>query len=174
MFGRTVDSQLQQLIDFFLRDFVTRWIKDLTHKPEPIIEKFKEHVWGAVQNIYERLLRIDAEKLLANDMVTKITQHFERIRIAASCALVGLSYLLRKISNKNITKFILIYCESKFFRLELNQPPVFSLMPHLMSPDTELHYLRQISEMVVMFLMPRCYSLTPGSHLLREVLACKS
>lgn len=60
------------------------------------------------------------------------------------------------------------------FRMELNQPPVFALMPHLMSIDTELHYLRQISEMIVMFLMPRCYSLTPGSHLLREVLACKS
>ncbi|CAG4940388.1 unnamed protein product [Colias eurytheme] len=143
VFGRTVDSQLQQLIDYFLRDFVTRWIKELTHKPEPVIEKFKEHIWGAVQNLYERLLRVDAEKLLANDMVTKITQHFERIRIAKSCA------------------------------LELNQPPVFALLPHLMSIDTELHYLRQISEMFVMFLMPRCYSLTPASHLLREVLACK-
>ncbi|XP_045525706.1 sorting nexin-25 isoform X2 [Pieris brassicae] len=143
IFGRTVDSQLQQLLDYFLRDFVTQWIKELTHKPEPIIEKFKVHVWGAIQNIYERLLRIDAEKLLANDMVTKVTQHFERIRISTSCA------------------------------MELNQPPVFALMPHLMSLDTELHYLRQISEMMVMYLMPRCYSLTPGSHLLREVLACK-
>ncbi|XP_038213444.1 sorting nexin-25 [Zerene cesonia] len=143
VFGRTVDSQLQQLIDYFLRDFVTRWIKELSHKPEPVIEKFKEHIWGGVQNLYERMLRVDAEKLLANDMVTKITQHFERIRIAKSCA------------------------------LELNQPPVFALLPHLMSFDTELHYLRQISEMMVMFLMPRCYSLTPVSHLLREVLACK-
>ncbi|XP_022114561.2 sorting nexin-25 isoform X3 [Pieris rapae] len=143
IFGRTVDSQLQQLLDYFLRDFVTQWIKELTHKPEPIIEKFKEHLWGAIQNIYDRLLRIDAEKLLANDMVTKVTQHFERIRISTSCA------------------------------IELNQPPVFALMPHLMSLDTELHYLRQISEMLIIYLMPRCYSLTPGSHLLREVLACK-
>ncbi|CAK1551679.1 unnamed protein product [Leptosia nina] len=143
VFGRTVDSQLQQLIDYFLRDFVTKWIKDLSHKPEPVVEKFKEHIWGGVQNVYERLLRIDAEKLLANDMVLKITQHFERIRIATSCA------------------------------LELNQPPVFSLLPHLMSFDTELHYLRQISEIMVIFLMPRCYSLTPVAHLLREVLSCK-
>lgn len=86
VFGRTVDNQLQQLIDYFLRDFVTRWIRELTHKPEPVIEKFKEHIWGAIQNIYERLSKIDAEKLLANDMVTKITQHFEKIRISTSCA----------------------------------------------------------------------------------------
>lgn len=60
------------------------------------------------------------------------------------------------------------------FRLELNQPPVFALASHLMSSDTELHYLRQISELIVMFLMPRCYSLTPVSYLVREILACKS
>lgn len=81
-----MDSQLQLLIDYFLRDFVTRWIKDLSYKPEPVIDKFKEHIWNAVQNLYDRLLKVDAEKLLANDMVTKITQHFERIRIAKSCA----------------------------------------------------------------------------------------
>ncbi|XP_013175351.1 PREDICTED: sorting nexin-25 isoform X1 [Papilio xuthus] len=143
IFGRTVDSQLQLLIDYLIRDFVARWLKELSHKPEPVIDKFKEHMWGAVQTLYERLLRIDAEKLLANDMVTKITQHFERIRIARSCA------------------------------LELNQPPVFALAPHLTSCETELHYLRQISELLIMFLMPRCYSLTPVSHLLREILACK-
>ncbi|CAH2063482.1 unnamed protein product, partial [Iphiclides podalirius] len=143
IFGRTVDSQLQLLIDYFIRDFVARWLKELAHKPEPIIDKFKEHIWGAVHTLYERLLRVDAEKLLANDIVTKITQHFERIRIARSCA------------------------------LELNQPPVFALAPHLMSSETELHYLRQISELLIMFLMPRCYSLTPVSHLLREILACK-
>ncbi|XP_049865173.1 sorting nexin-25 isoform X2 [Pectinophora gossypiella] len=143
IFGRTVDSQLQLLIDNILRDFVLRWLKELSHKPEPVVDKFKEHVWGAIQNLYERLLKVDAEKLLANDMITKITQHFERIRIAQSCA------------------------------LELNQPPVFALAPHLMSCETELHYLRQISELIIMFLMPRCYSLTPASHLMREILSCK-
>ncbi|KAJ0179237.1 hypothetical protein K1T71_004949 [Dendrolimus kikuchii] len=143
IFGRTVDSQIQLLIDYVLRDFITKWLKDLSHKPEPVIDKFKEHVWGGIQNLYERLLRVDAEKLIATEMVTKITQHFERIRIARSCA------------------------------IELNQAPVFALAPHLMSCETELHYLRQISELIVMFLMPRCYSLLPASHLMREVLACK-
>ncbi|XP_026313842.1 sorting nexin-25 [Hyposmocoma kahamanoa] len=143
IFGRTVDSQLQLLIDYVLRDFVVKWLNELSHRPEPVVDKFKEHVWSAIQNLYERFQRVDAEKLIANDMITKITQHFERIRIAQSCA------------------------------MELNQPPVFALSPHLMSPETELHYLRQISELLVMFLLPRCYSLTPASHLMREILACK-
>lgn len=81
-----MDSQLQLLIDNLLRDFITRWLKELSHDPEPVVEKLKEHIWNAIQNLYERLLRIDAEKLLASDMVLKITQHFERIRIAKDCA----------------------------------------------------------------------------------------
>lgn len=63
--------------------------------------------------------------------------------------------------------------EYKYYRLELNQAPVFVLSPHLSSPDAELHYLRQISELIIMFLMPRCYSFSPASHLMREILACK-
>lgn len=58
--------------------------------------------------------------------------------------------------------------------MELNQPPVFALASHLTSSEAELHYLRQISELIVMFLMPRCYSLSPVAHLVREILACKS
>lgn len=86
IFGRTVDSQLQLLIDNVIRDFVIRWLKEMSHKPEPVVDKFKEHAWSAIQNVYERMQRVDAEKLMANDMITKITQHFERIRIAQSCA----------------------------------------------------------------------------------------
>ncbi|XP_072942147.1 sorting nexin-25 [Epargyreus clarus] len=143
IFGRTVDSQLQQLIDYFLRDFVAKWLKELCHKPEPVIDKFKEHIWGAIQNLYERLNHVDAEKLLASDVVSRITNHFERIRLAHACA------------------------------LELRSQPIYAIPSHLTSLEAELHYLRQISELIIMFLMPRCYSLTPSSHLIREILACK-
>lgn len=86
VFGRTVDGQLHQLIDKVLRDFVTRWFIEMAYKPDPAVEKFKEHLWGGIQNLHERLLRIDAEKLIASDMVTKITLHFERLRISQTCA----------------------------------------------------------------------------------------
>lgn len=86
IFGRTVDSPLQQLLDYALRDFLTKWLKELSYKPEPVVEKFREHIWSGIQNLHERLLKVDAEKMLASDMVTRITQHFERIRIAQTCA----------------------------------------------------------------------------------------
>lgn len=43
-----------------------------------------------------------------------------------------------------------------------------------MSPVAELEYLRKISELYILFLLPRSYSLSPVKFLLREVLACKS
>lgn len=86
IFGRTIDGQLQQLIDYILRDFLTKWLKDLSFQPEPVIDKFKEHIWCGIKNLHERLLKVDAEKLLANDMVIRITQHFEKIKIAQAYA----------------------------------------------------------------------------------------
>ncbi|XP_020288174.1 sorting nexin-25-like [Pseudomyrmex gracilis] len=53
------------------------------------------------------------------------------------------------------------------------EDPVFILSAHLMSPVAELEYLRKISELYILFLLPRSYSLSPVKFLLREVLACK-
>lgn len=88
VFGRTVDNLLQQLIELILRDFLFIWLKDYAYKPEVVIEIFKENLWEAVQDLYERISRIDADKLIAGDMITKITMHFEKIRIAQTTALV--------------------------------------------------------------------------------------
>lgn len=54
------------------------------------------------------------------------------------------------------------------------EDPVFILSAHLMSPAAELEYLRKLSELYILFLLPRCYSLSPMKYLLREILACKS
>lgn len=52
-------------------------------------------------------------------------------------------------------------------------PPEFKLSMHVISSDMELEYLRTLSEVLIMFLMPRAYSLSPTKHFIREVLCCK-
>lgn len=54
------------------------------------------------------------------------------------------------------------------------EDPVFILSTHLMSPAAELDYLKKVSELYILFLLPPCYSLAPMKYLLREILACKS
>lgn len=43
---------------------------------------FREDIWGAVQILHDRLVRMDHAKVIACDMVTKITNHFEKVRFA--------------------------------------------------------------------------------------------
>lgn len=50
---------------------------------------------------------------------------------------------------------------------------MFKLSPHLESKEKELEYLRHLSELLIMLLLPRSYSLSPAKYFLREVLACK-
>lgn len=64
--------------------------------------------------------------------------------------------------------YLLAYC-----RVESDHPPVFQLSPHVMSSEKELEYLRTVSELLIMFLLPRSYSLSPAKYLIREILCCK-
>lgn len=59
------------------------------------------------------------------------------------------------------------------FSAESNHPPLFTLSPHLVCPEKEIEYLQHVSEVFIMFLLPRSYSLSPAKYFLREVLAFK-
>lgn len=59
------------------------------------------------------------------------------------------------------------------FSVESDRPPIFQLSPHVMSSEKETEYLRTVSELLIMFLLPRSYSLSPTKYLVREVLCCK-
>ncbi|CAG9859711.1 unnamed protein product [Phyllotreta striolata] len=143
IFGKTVDSLLQQLLDFLLRDYILVYIKDYTYKCENIGNDIKEDLWGAIKALHEKVSSVNKTKLIAVDIVTKITVHFEKIREAK--AAVG----------------------------DTDHPPLFQLSPHVTSSEKEAEYLRTLSELLIMFLLPRTYSLSPSKYFLREVLACK-
>ncbi|XP_017769839.1 PREDICTED: sorting nexin-25 isoform X2 [Nicrophorus vespilloides] len=141
--GRTIDNVLQQLIDNFIRDFIAFYLNQYTYGISKLSDNIKEDMWGAIQNLHDRLSRMDHVTLIACDMITKIEMHFERIR------------------------------EAKTLVAESNHQPLFKVSPFLMSQDHELNYLRQISELFIMFLLPRSYSLPPAKYFLREILACR-
>lgn len=66
-----------------------------------------------------------------------------------------------------------INCLFSYSRVESDNPPVFQLSPHVMSSEKEIEYLRTVSELLIMFLLPRSYSLSPAKYLIREILCCK-
>ncbi|EDX02326.1 sorting nexin-25 [Drosophila yakuba] len=143
IFGKTVDLQLQQIIEYVLRDFMLPWLGYVVTKPKLINDVVREDLWNAIQKIHERALRMDAAKIIAVDMVNRVTVHLEKIRIAEARA------------------------------AETNSPPVFSTNSYLADEEKELEFLRKLCEIMVILLLPRGYSLPPLKVLLSEILSFK-
>lgn len=59
-------------------------------------------------------------------------------------------------------------------RTESGKTPIFATTSYLASEEKELEFLRKLCEIMVIFLMPRGYSLLPMKNLLSEVLSYKS
>ncbi|XP_066254123.1 sorting nexin-25-like [Euwallacea similis] len=143
VFGRTVDSLLQQLLDFIIRDYITAYLKDYAYELDYLKLNIKEDLWGAIKHLHDKFQRFDHAKLIACDIVNVITSHFEKIR------------------------------EAKLASIDQHVPPEFQLSMCVFSSDKEIEYLRSLSEVLIMFLLPRAYSLSPTKYFLREVVCCK-
>lgn len=86
VFTRMVDGAMQNLLDLAFRDFVGSWLADLAFGSNLIVDNMKQDVWGAIQSLHDRISRVDHTKLVACDLVNKVTFHFEKIRIAQAAA----------------------------------------------------------------------------------------
>ncbi|XP_067008623.2 sorting nexin-25 isoform X2 [Anabrus simplex] len=84
IYGRTLDDALQQLTDLTLAEVIGNWLKECGMQSDDVMQSMKEDVWKMIQNLQERLAKVDQVKLVAVDMVTRITMHFEQIRLAGS------------------------------------------------------------------------------------------
>ncbi|XP_055841813.1 sorting nexin-25 isoform X1 [Episyrphus balteatus] len=143
IFGKTVDLQLQQIIEYVLRDFMSPWLGHVATKPKLINDVLREDLWNAVQKIRERAIKVDAAKVIAVDMVNRVTVHLEKIRISEARA------------------------------IETSSTPVFSTNSYLQDVENEMQFLRKLSEIMVILLLPRGYSLPPLKILLTEILSFK-
>ncbi|XP_023168988.2 sorting nexin-25 [Drosophila hydei] len=143
VFGKTVDLQLQQIIEYVLRDFMVPWLGYVVTKPKLINDVIREDLWNAIQKIHERAAKMDPAKIIAVDMVNRVTVHLEKIRIAEARA------------------------------AETNNAPVFSTNLYLVDEEKEMEFLRKLCEIMVILLLPRGYSLPPLKVLLSEMLSFK-
>ncbi|XP_062139996.1 sorting nexin-25 isoform X1 [Drosophila sulfurigaster albostrigata] len=143
IFGKTVDLQLQQIIEYVLRDFMVPWLGYVVTKPKLINDVIREDLWNAIQKIHERAARMDPAKIIAVDMINRVTVHLEKIRIAEARA------------------------------AETSSAPVFSTNSYLVDEEKEMEFLRKLCEIMVILLLPRGYSLPPLKVLLSEILSFK-
>lgn len=86
IFTRNVDNALQNLLDFVFQDFVGSWLNDISFDSAATIDNMKQDLWGAIQSLHDRLAKVDHVKLVACNIVNKITFHFEKVRLAQAAA----------------------------------------------------------------------------------------
>lgn len=60
------------------------------------------------------------------------------------------------------------------YSLENGNSPIFATTSYLSSEEKEVEFLRKLCEVMIIFLLPRGYSLSPLKNLLSEILAYKS
>lgn len=118
--------------------------RHVVRKPKVLLDVLREDLWNGIQKLRDRSIKLDAPKTMAVDMVVKVTIHLEKIRIARA----------RVAESGGI--------------------PIFATSSYLSSEENELEFLRKISEIMIIFLLPRGYSLSPLKNLLSEILAFKS
>lgn len=80
--SRNIDETLNNLIELVSRDYILIWFGYLMHSDQETKKDLKKDFWVIIRKLSERLSNTDHVKLLAMDVIKKITDHFERIRLA--------------------------------------------------------------------------------------------
>lgn len=81
-----MDGVLQQIIEYTLRDFLAPWLGYVVMKPKVLSNVLREHLWNAIKKLRDRAVKVDAPKVLAVDMVIRVTVHLEKIRVSKAKA----------------------------------------------------------------------------------------
>lgn len=81
IFGRMIDDTLQQLLDLILRDFVCNNLVSMGLGTNGLAQDIKEDIWKVIAKLQERISKVDLTKIVALDLITKVTHHFEMIRL---------------------------------------------------------------------------------------------
>eukprot|EP00095_Tigriopus_kingsejongensis_P007816 snap_masked-scaffold204_size260821-processed-gene-1.8 protein:Tk07816 transcript:snap_masked-scaffold204_size260821-processed-gene-1.8-mRNA-1 annotation:"sorting nexin-25" len=141
--SRNIDQALNDILDLASRDYIFYWFGHLMLKQAVTEESLKRDLWQVICSFKERMAKTDQVKILAIDLVKRVSNHFEKIRLIQDG---------HPSSSRHV--------------------PNFTISPHLVSAEREIEYLGKVSEALIIFLFPASYgSCLPIRHILREVFA---
>ncbi|XP_071876720.1 sorting nexin-25 isoform X2 [Bombus fervidus] len=171
-------AEMDAFHNLLMKGYVAKTENTKKHVRYPLI--FTRMVDGALQNLLDLIFQ-DFVGLWLNELAFNSEQIIDNMKQDIWGAIQTLHDRLSKVDH---TKLVVCSIVNKitfhFEKIRLAQTastqgedPVFILSTHLMSPTAELDYLKKVSELYILFLLPPCYSLAPMKYLLREILTCK-
>ena len=87
--SRQMDKSLQEVIDLVIRDFCLSWFRDIGKDETAFVEILNKEFWKIIENVVERLGNVDLVNFLANDVVNRLTTHFQDLRLSDARTLPG-------------------------------------------------------------------------------------
>ena len=87
--SRQMDKSLQEVIDLVIRDFCLSWFRDIGKDETAFVEILNKEFWNIIENVAERLRNVDLVNFLANDVVTRLSTHFQDLRLSDARTLPG-------------------------------------------------------------------------------------
>ncbi|CAK9801081.1 Sorting nexin-25 [Anthophora plagiata] len=171
-------TEMDAFHNLLMKGYVVESSNIKKHIRYPLI--FTRMVDGALQNLLDLVFQ-DFVGVWLNELAFNSEQIISNMKQDVWGAIQTLHDRLSKVDH---TKLVVCNIVNKitfhFEKIRIAQTassegedPVFILSAHLMSPVAELDYLRKISELYILFLLPPCYSLAPIKYLLIEILTCK-
>ena len=80
--SRSVDKTIQEVFDFFIRDFCLSWFHDLGKDEAAFVDLLIEELWTVTANVVDRLKCVDTVKFLSSDVVDILSNHFQKLRLS--------------------------------------------------------------------------------------------
>ncbi|XP_043525843.1 sorting nexin-25 isoform X2 [Frieseomelitta varia] len=171
-------AELDAFHNLLMNGYVAKAGSTKKHVRYPLV--FTRMVDGALQNLLDLIFQ-DFVGVWLEELAFNSEHIIDNMKQDTWGAIQTLHDRLSKVDH---TKLVVCSIVNKitfhFEKIRLAQTastqgedPVFILSTHLMSPAAELDYLKKVSELYILFLLPPCYSLAPMKYLLREILACK-
>ena len=142
------DSKLQEIIDLTLKHHMIQFYKtNIGQDQESYFRSIMPEVWSFLQELHGSVSRLDVIKLLTQEAIQCLREHHQTIQAQSA-------------ANK--------------FESSFHFHPDLEKFPYLQTADTELDFLRQLSDVLLCTFLPKnLLNCTASRVLIREYLACQ-
>ena len=148
LFSVNVDSHLQEVLHLTLKHHVVPTYSRIAKDEEAFFNSILPEIWSTLAVLLSRMGQMDTMKLITSDVVEALKSHFQ---------------LFRGIHFQDGQE---LAASDKF--------PNLISFPYLESLEHELHFLRQVVEVLLCVSLPKeMLGCTPIRALIREYLACQ-
>jgi sorting nexin-25 len=164
-----VSGTLNEIITLIVRDFVLNWYKEISTSPA-FPGTVSKTIHSALDNILQRVARIDLPSLVVKRIVPKVTAHIDQFR-QSEMAVRGVG-LERHLTQSDELDMLLA---SRYASQEVTNRlhPAVANLSSMVTKQTEEAHLRSIVDVILPLILPEKEAKSHAVHVVvREIISC--